>query len=86
MQAKFWEHITFLGAPLQSRSSTNKLLLGMSVGNRLENEILNLDEKLKEKVTKFFLDNFEVLATHPSQYGQTKVLQMKIDLVPGVIP
>ena len=27
----------------------------------------------------------EVLATHPSQYGETKVLEMKIDLVPGVI-
>ena len=32
------------------------------------------------------LNNFEVLATHPSQYGETKVLQMKIDLVLGVIP
>ena len=27
---------------------------------------------------KLFLDNFEVLATHPSQYGETKVLEMKI--------
>ena len=27
----------------------------------------------------------EVLATHPSQYGETKVLEMKIDLVPGGI-
>ena len=35
---------------------------------------------------KLFLDNFEVLAIHPSQYGETKVLEMKIDLVPGVIP
>ena len=35
---------------------------------------------------KLFLDNFEVLATHPSQYGETKVLEMKIDLVQGVIP
>ena len=35
---------------------------------------------------KFFLDNFKVLAMHPSQYGETKVLKMKIDLVPGVIP
>ena len=35
---------------------------------------------------KLFLDNFEVLATHPSQYDETKVLEMKIDLVPGVIP
>ena len=33
-----------------------------------------------------FIDNFEVLATHPSQYGETKVLEMKIDLVPGAIP
>ena len=23
---------------------------------------------------------------HPSQYGETKVLEMKIDLVPGAIP
>ena len=34
---------------------------------------------------KLFLDNFEVLAIHPSQYGETKVLEMKIDLVPGAI-
>ena len=33
-----------------------------------------------------FLDNFEVLAKHPSQYCETEVLEMKIDLVPGVIP
>ena len=32
-----------------------------------------------------FLDNFEVLATHFSQYGETEVLEMKIDLVPGPI-
>ena len=35
---------------------------------------------------KFFLDNFQILATHLSQYGETKVLEMKIDLVPGAIP
>ena len=35
---------------------------------------------------KLFLDNFEVLATHPSQYGETEVLEMKIDLVLGAIP
>ena len=34
---------------------------------------------------KLFLDNFEVLATDPSQYGETKVLEMKINLVPGAI-
>ena len=34
---------------------------------------------------KLFLDNFKVLATHPSQYGETEVLEMKINLVPGVI-
>ena len=45
------------------------------------NEILNADAKLKEAVIKLFSDNFEVLATHPSQYGKTK-----IDLVPGEIP
>ena len=28
-----------------------------------------------------YLENFEVLAMHPSQYGETE-----IDLVPGVIP
>ena len=44
-----------------------------------ENEKLNIDEKLKEAVIKLFVDNFEVLATHLSQYGETKVLQMKID-------
>ena len=50
------------------------------------NAILNADAKLKEAVIKLFLDNFEVLATHPSQYGETKVLEMKMDLVPGAIP
>ena len=39
------------------------------------NEILNADAKLK--------DNFKVLATHPSQYAETKLLVMKIDLVQG---
>ena len=46
------------------------------------NAILNADAKLKEALIKMFLDNFEVLATYPSQYGET----MKIDLVPGAIP
>ena len=41
------------------------------------NEILNADAKLKETVIKLFLDNFEVLATHSSQYGETKVLEIK---------
>ena len=50
------------------------------------NAILNTDAKLKEAMIKLFLDNFKVLATHPSQYGETKVLEMKIDLVPGAIP
>ena len=35
------------------------------------NKILNAEEKLKEAVIKLFLDNFEVLATHPSQYSET---------------
>ena len=46
---------------------------------------MNEDAKLKEAVIKLFLDNFEVLATNPSEYGETKVLEMKIDLVPGAI-
>ena len=50
------------------------------------NAILNADAKLKEAVIKLFLDNLEVLAMHPSQYGETEVLEMKIDLVPGLIP
>ena len=50
------------------------------------NAILNVDAKLKEALIKLFLDNFEILAMHPSQYGETKGLEMKIDLVPGVIP
>ena len=50
------------------------------------NEILNADEKLKEAVIKLVLDNFKVLATHPSQYGDTEVLEMKIDLVLGAQP
>ena len=50
------------------------------------NKILNADAKLKEAVIKLFLDNFEVLPTHPSQYGETEGLEIKIDLVPGGIP
>ena len=34
---------------------------------------------------KLFLDNFEVLAMHPSQYGETEVLEMRIVLVPGAL-
>ena len=49
------------------------------------NAILNKDAKLKKEVIKLFLDNFEVLATHPSQYGETNVLEMKIDLILGAI-
>ena len=49
------------------------------------NAILNADAKLKEAVIKLFLDHFEVLATHPSQYNETEVLEMKMDLVPGMI-
>ena len=49
------------------------------------NAILNADAKLKEAVIKLFLDNFKVLATFSSQYGKTKVLEMKIDLVPEAI-
>ena len=44
-----------------------------------------MDDKLKEAVIKLFLDNFKVLATYPSQYGETEVLGMKIYLVPGAI-
>ena len=40
------------------------------------NKILNEDPKLKEEVIKLFLDNFKVLATHPSQYGETDVLEI----------
>ena len=50
------------------------------------NAILNKDAELKEDVIKLFLDNFEVLAMHPSQYGETNVLEMKIDLIPGAVP
>ena len=50
------------------------------------NATLNADAKLKEAVIQLFLDNFKVLATHPSQYGEIKVLEMKIDLIPGAIP
>ena len=35
---------------------------------------------------QLFLDNFDVLATHPNQYGETEVLEMKINLIPGAIP
>ena len=46
------------------------------------NEILNEDAQSKEDVIKLFLDNLEVLAMHPSQYCETIVLEMKIDLIP----
>ena len=35
---------------------------------------------------QLFLYNFDVLTTHPNQYGETEVLEMKIDLKPGAIP
>ena len=35
---------------------------------------------------KLFADNFEVIAKHPSQYGENKVLQIKIDLIWWEIP
>ena len=44
-----------------------------------ENKILNTDSVLKEAVIQLFVDNFEVLATHPSEYCKTEVLQIKID-------
>ena len=50
------------------------------------NAILSTDAKLKEAVIQLFLDNFDVLATHPNQYGETEVLEMKIDLIPEAIP
>ena len=43
------------------------------------NEILDADEKLKEAVIKLFLDNFEDLARDPWQYGETEVLEIKIE-------
>ena len=33
-----------------------------------------------------FLDNFKVLAMHPSQYGETEVLEIRIILIPWPIP
>ena len=53
---------------------------------QLDEIILNADEKLKKAVIKLFLENFEVLAMHPSQYGETEALEMKIDLVLRAIP
>ena len=50
------------------------------------NKILNADAKLKEALITFFLDNFEVLAMNPSQYGKTEVLEVRIDLVQEAIP
>ena len=35
---------------------------------------------------KLFLDNFKVLVMHPNQYGETEVLEMRIDLVLGAVP
>ena len=50
------------------------------------NAILNEDAKLKEAVIKLFLDNCKVLAKHPSQYGETEVVERKFHLVLGAIP
>ena len=50
------------------------------------NKILNAKEKLKEAVIKLYLDNFVILDKHPSQYGETEVLEIRIDLVHGAIP
>ena len=50
------------------------------------NAILNEDAELKEDVIKLFLDNFDVLATHSSKYGETNILEMKIDLITGAVP
>ena len=47
------------------------------------NEISNADKKIKEVVIKLFLDNFEVLASHLSQYGETEVLEIKFTKFPG---
>ena len=41
---------------------------------------------MKEAVIQLFVDNFNVLATHTNQYGETEVLEMKIYLIPGAIP
>ena len=38
--------------------------------------------KLRKKIV---FRQFEVLASHPSQYGENEVLKMKMDLVPGTI-
>jgi len=43
-----------------------------------ENEILNQDEKMKEKAVKMFLDNFLVLALYLKHYGKTDVLEFVI--------
>ena len=40
----------------------------------------------EEAVVKLFVDYFSVLATHPSQYGETEVLQMGIDLIHSYVP
>ena len=50
------------------------------------NEILKADKLLKEAVINLFVDNFSVLATHLSQYGELEVLQMRLDLIPGSVP
>ena len=49
------------------------------------NSILNMDANLKDAEIKLFLDNFMVLAKHPSPYCETEVFEMKIVLVPGAI-
>ena len=43
-----------------------------------ENEILNRDEKLKEKVIKLFLENFSTLALRHNHYDKTDLLELRI--------
>ena len=62
------------------------LYRGYRVKKRVVESDLDVQRGLKEAVIKLFFENFEVLATYSSQYGETKGLEIKIDLVPGAIP
>ena len=66
-------------------SINNKGLYQNETEKQDKNQILNTDELLKEAVIKLFVDMFSVLASHPSQYCGTEVLQMRVDLIPDTV-
>ena len=80
----------FRGYSKQNSLHTCSYIYTLNRGYRVKKRAVERDlvvhRRLKQAVIQLFLDNFKVLATHPSQYGETEVLEMKINLIPGVNP